>query len=168
MCLYETLRLSAVRHLVNPHIVSEDMTIGDYEVKKGAALIPNLPYLHLNDVRWREPFRFNPEHWRSAIALDAHEMYLKVWSVGSRSCPAAEWSEWICIRTICFLIRHFKFTLKNPCEDVDYIDDLINDQSIRLMAEERGNFKKPFKPDHRFDARFRHLMRFKAREDGLI
>ncbi|RDX91407.1 Cytochrome P450 82A3, partial [Mucuna pruriens] len=59
----ETLRLYPPAPLSSPREFTENCILGDYYVKKGTRLIPNLWKIHRDPSVWSDPLKFKPERF---------------------------------------------------------------------------------------------------------
>ena len=114
--LFEVQRISSIAGASLPHIVREDTTVGGYRLRKGAIVVANIRFLHMDERYWKKPDEFNPERWLDPTdpsQIIQHANFAP-FSIGKRRClgenlAKAEYSVFAIT-----LLRNFTFRMEDP------------------------------------------------------
>ncbi|XP_072033785.1 cytochrome P450 2U1-like [Amphiura filiformis] len=104
--IQEVLRMASPVPLAVLHTVSEDTTIGPYNVPKGATVVPNIWAIHHDPQVWKDPDEFRPERF-----INSRDKVPEVipFSVGRRSCPGEALAHVMVFIFLTHLLHQFKF-----------------------------------------------------------
>ncbi|XP_072033786.1 cytochrome P450 2J4-like [Amphiura filiformis] len=104
--IQEVFRMASPVPLAVPHAVSEDTTIGSYNVPKGAIVVPNIWAIHHDPQVWKDPDEFRPERF-----INSRDEVPEVipFSVGRRSCPGEALAQAMVFIFFTHLVHQFTF-----------------------------------------------------------
>ncbi|KAJ8769295.1 hypothetical protein K2173_002499 [Erythroxylum novogranatense] len=112
----ETLRLRPPTPIVDPHMASEDCTVGGYTVPRGTVLLASVWALHRDPTLWDDPETFKPERFDS-IGEEINRIFIP-FGIGRRSCPAINLSYRILGLSVAALVQCFDWK-KVPGDEID-------------------------------------------------
>lgn len=86
--LHEVQRFGDIIPLGVPHMTSRDTEVQGFLIPKGTTLITNLSSVLKDETFWKEPFRFQPEHFLDAQGRFVKQAAFMPFSAGAWRCSA--------------------------------------------------------------------------------
>ncbi|KAJ8765606.1 hypothetical protein K2173_014728 [Erythroxylum novogranatense] len=117
----ETLRMYPAVPIIDPHVASEDIVIGGYNIQRGTVFLANAWSLHRDPELWDDPNTFKPERFYTD---DGSAYKYMPFGLGRRSCPGKNIAYRVMGLTVGSLIQCFDWKRVS--------DELVN------MAEGSG------------------------------
>ncbi|KAK7271717.1 hypothetical protein RJT34_27842 [Clitoria ternatea] len=114
----ETLRLYPAGPLSAPREVTENCTLGGYDVKKGTRLITNLWKIQTDPNVWSDPLEFKPERFLTIhkdVDLRGHHFELLPFGSGRRICPGISFALQMIHLTLASFLHSFE--ISNPSSE---------------------------------------------------
>ncbi|XP_067683415.1 steroid 17-alpha-hydroxylase/17,20 lyase-like isoform X2 [Haliotis asinina] len=110
--LHESMRISTVPPLGQPHTTLRDTKVGDYDIPEGTIVIINHYALHHDPEQWRDPKVFRPERFLDETGKMAPkpESWLP-FSAGRRVCLGESVAKPELHLLLAGIMRHFKISL---------------------------------------------------------
>ncbi|XP_053595148.1 cytochrome P450 306a1 isoform X1 [Microplitis demolitor] len=133
----EIQRLKTVVPVGIPHGAIVDDKIGDYDIPKGAMIIPLQWAIHMNPNYWENPNEFIPERFISPDGFLIKPCAFIPFQTGKRMCVGDELAKMIMIIFISTIIKEFKISIPSDDEPID----LNGDCGITLVPK---NYKLTF------------------------
>ncbi|XP_031847622.1 cytochrome P450 enzyme phantom [Nomia melanderi] len=128
--LAEVQRLRSVTPLGIPHGTLEDTRIGEYDVPRGAMIVPMQWAIHTDPIYWRDPLEYRPDRF---LAEDGSffkpESFLPFQS-GKRVCVGEELARMILFLFAGRILRSFDISVP-----LDETVDLEGDSGITLVPK---------------------------------
>ncbi|KAJ2819973.1 hypothetical protein IWW50_005250 [Coemansia erecta] len=111
-CIYESMRLVPVPHMLIPRVVPEEgTTIKDHFIPGGSTVFCNILGSHLNPKYWQDPHRFSPERFLDPATRRTAIHSVFTFGYGNRICLGKHLA-WLNMTTILAnLLRRFDFKL---------------------------------------------------------
>ncbi len=109
--LNETLRLYPAAPITSPRTATFDTRIGDFDVPKGAIIIPSIFNIHRHPRHWTDPLSFNPD--RFALGFEpTHRLAFMPFGAGPRKCIGSNLALIEGQLILASLIQRFEFALE--------------------------------------------------------
>ncbi|CAK8533666.1 unnamed protein product [Lathyrus sativus] len=122
----ETLRLYPPAPFSSPREFTEDCTIGEYHIKKGTRLMPNLWKIHRDPSVWPDPLEFKPERFLTThkdVDVRGQNFELLPFGSGRRMCAGMS----LGLHMVHYILANFlhSFEILNPSpESIDVTEVL--------------------------------------------
>jgi len=107
--ILETLRLYPPAPILIPHVSSEDITIGGYNVPKNSIVIINGWAMQRDPEQWKDATSFKPERFD----VEGEEKKLVAFGMGRRACPGEPMALQSVSYTVGLLIQCFDWKRVN-------------------------------------------------------
>jgi cytochrome P450 len=122
----ETLRIYPPASFSSPRKFTEDCTIGEYHIKKGTRLMPNLWKIHRDPRVWSDPLEFKPERFLTThkdVDLRGQNFELLPFGSGRRMCAGMSLGLHMLHYILANFLHSFEFLNLSP-ESIDLAEVL--------------------------------------------
>ncbi|XP_076242207.1 cytochrome P450 enzyme phantom [Calliopsis andreniformis] len=116
--LAEVQRIRSVTPLGIPHGTLKDMRIGDYDVPKGAMIIPMQWAVHTDPAHWSDPLEFQPDRFLTADGRFFKPESFLPFQTGKRVCIGEELAKMILFLFAGRILRKYEVSVASD-ETVD-------------------------------------------------
>lgn len=130
--ILEALRLFPVAPLALPHVCTADETIGNFSIKRGVVVVPNIWALHRDPKVWDRPDDFVPERFLMDPSLKTSPNFAP-FGIGARNCVGKYLGMAQMKAVIGNLFQQFQITTTSGVSDSD-----IDDGTVGLAGLESG------------------------------
>ncbi|XP_006816456.1 cytochrome P450 2J4-like [Saccoglossus kowalevskii] len=107
--ILEIHRCASVLPLGVPRLVNTDMNINGHTIPKGTTVIANIWANHMNEKKWSNPYKFNPDRFMGDGI--AHRNHVIPFCIGLRACPGQDFAKVSIFTMITRLMQKFMFKL---------------------------------------------------------
>ncbi|XP_016065741.1 PREDICTED: cytochrome P450 2D14 [Miniopterus natalensis] len=135
--LHEVQRFGDIIPLGVPHMTSRDTEVQGFLIPKGTTLITNLSSVLKDETFWKEPFRFQPEHFLDAQGRFVKQAAFMPFSAGRRSCLGEPLARMELFLFFTCLLQRFSFSVPagEPCpSDHVLLGFLVTPSPFQLCA----------------------------------
>ncbi|TMW84100.1 hypothetical protein EJD97_025790 [Solanum chilense] len=121
----ESLRMHPPTPLMLPHMASNNVKVGGYNIPKGSIVHVNVWALGRDPNIWKEPLQFRPERFvEEDVDMKGHDYKLLPFGAGRRICPGMNLAINLVTSMLAHLLHHFVWSLPNgvKVEDIDMME----------------------------------------------
>ncbi|XVF15484.1 hypothetical protein REPUB_Repub09cG0157600 [Reevesia pubescens] len=134
----ESFRLHPAVPLLAPHVYSDNLTIGGYNVPAQTILLINACAIHRDSKVWDDPTRFNLQRFDASEADDPYK--LLPFGVGMRQFPGRGFAKRIIGLTVGTLIQFFEWERvdEKPIDLVEQPTGILMPKTLEILCKTRS------------------------------
>ncbi|XVF15486.1 hypothetical protein REPUB_Repub09cG0157800 [Reevesia pubescens] len=134
----ESFRLHPAVPLLAPHVYSDNLTIGGYNVPAQTILLINAWAIHRDSKVWDDPTRFNLQRFDASEADDPYK--LLPFGVGMRQFPGRGFAKRIIGLTVGTLIQFFEWERvdEKPIDLVEQPTGILMPKTLEILCKTRS------------------------------